>query len=107
MDAGVVIVKDSAWAGAHVSGIFIPSLFVLGLEKFKASVNLMNIDAKWAVQITYESNRNYNQKWSPTCCENHLSSEYLDSRLSLLDKPLNPLIYKSKAIWRVKIKLKA
>ena len=46
LDARVVIVKDSAWAGAHVSGIFIPSLFVLGLENFKASVNLMNIDAK-------------------------------------------------------------
>ena len=46
LDARVVIVKDSAWASAHVSGIFIPSLFVLGLENFKASVNLMNIDAK-------------------------------------------------------------
>ena len=46
LDVGVVIVKDSAWAGAYVSGIFIPFLFVLGLETFKASVNLMNTDAK-------------------------------------------------------------
>ena len=35
LEAGVVTSKDGAEAGAHVSGIIIPSLFVLGLEKLK------------------------------------------------------------------------